>query len=139
MAKSARLDGGTQGAHREPMRQIDPRRPPPARPTTLTETDRDANVPETMCTVSSDGSARPMSEVLEERAALVRQCPARERAAAARVRAGMVAELGACTCSWPLVIAETTTGHEEWCTAHVWQTRAPTLSRARRAQRRCAS
>ncbi|HET9063759.1 MAG TPA: hypothetical protein VFO62_10760 [Candidatus Binatia bacterium] len=32
----------------------------------------------------------------------------------------MAAALKACTCSWPIVRAETETEHEPWCTAHAW-------------------
>ena len=75
--------------------------------------------PATMC-LASDGTARPMTDVLRERAAHVRTVPAAIREEAFRVRAGEQALMQACTCGWPIRRAATETEHEPWCLAHRW-------------------
>lgn len=86
--------------------------------------DRDTGAaPETMCVEDADGTARPMRDVLAERRRRYLERPKAEREAAFRERAFLQGVLQACTCSWPVVKAETATEHEPWCTAHAWLVR----------------
>lgn len=57
---------------------------------------------------------------MRERRRLYAERPRSEREEAYRVRAGLIASLQACECSYPIVRAPTTSEHEEWCTAHLW-------------------
>jgi len=73
--------------------------------------------PETMV-LEIDGTLRPMSERIAERKALYRERPRKERELARRVRFTVKTALDHCFCSWPLVVAPTSTGHELRCEAH---------------------
>jgi hypothetical protein len=82
----------------------------------------------TLC-LASDGTARPMREVLDERRRNEQTLPKAEREAAYRERAWMIALLQACTCGYPRQRAETESEHATWCIAHRWHSNAAEAAR----------
>lgn len=65
---------------------------------------------------TTDGN-RPMREVIRERTAKARKYTRTQLEAAYRARSRETALLQTCLCCFPLVRAETTSGHEQWCPA----------------------
>lgn len=71
--------------------------------------------------MDSDGKVTPLADVMAEKRRKLQSFPKAQREAAYRERAFMQAQLMACECCYPLVKAETPSGHELWCIAEVWR------------------
>ena len=85
----------------------------------------------TLC-LASDGTTRPMREVLDERKRNERTINRKLLEEAYRTRAGLIGSLQACTCAYPLVRAETESEHATWCIAHRWHHNAAEAARRTR-------